>query len=364
MNRESMRSTPAVPFPPARTSAAATEAAAARGLMLLPPVLSGLFAPAVPTAAAVAPPVDVGASPPYAPTAPPADDLDAPMADVFDAAIDDDAETVEYELVAEEVTIELSGYAEFDSGGDDIFVLDVEAGSFEAHDEAASLVDSAFSGSDALGEEGEDAGVTWYSEDESSPWDETLEAQGAEIVLESETEPAHDLVIEGEEGFDAGPADEAVPTDDRAERDLRHTPPPISPWDLGPVAPSPEATERAARAHAEWESLGRALSDSLDAAGAPVDAPGLRGYDLTDEKAAELDAEPTSPFGGEVLSVGSSGTGESESPVSDLVQRLEAFAASLREEGTSALNRAQAGDDRFNALLASIAAGFLAGRGE
>ncbi|HUF69992.1 MAG TPA: hypothetical protein VMM79_15210 [Longimicrobiales bacterium] len=363
MNRESLRSTQAVPFPPARTSAADMESAAARGLMLLPPVLSGLLAPAVRTAAADAPPVDVGASPLYAPTAPPADDLDAPMADVFDAAIDDD-ETVEYELVAEEVTIDLSGYAEFDSGDDDTFVLDVEAGSFETHDEAASVVDSAFSGSDALGEEGEDPGVTWYGEDESSPWDEALEAPDAEIVLESETEPAHDLVIEGEEGFDAGPAEEAVPTDEKAERELRHTPPPISPWDLGPAATSPEATERAARAHAEWESLGQALSDSLDAAGPPVDAPGLRGYDLTDEKAAELDAEPTSPFGGPVLSVGSSGPGESESPVSDLVQRLEAFAANLREEGTSALNRAQAGDDRFNALLASIAAGFLAGRGE
>jgi hypothetical protein len=348
------------------------EAAAARGLMLLPPVRSGLFAPAAPTAAAGAPPVDDGASPLYAPTAPPADDPDAPMADVFDAAVDDDAETVEYELVAEEVTIDLSGYAEFDSGDDDTFVLDVEAGSFETDDEAASMVDSAFSGSDALGEEGEDAGVTWYGDVESSPWDETVEAAGAEIVLESETEPAHDLVIEGEERFvagpaehfDAGPVEHVVPTDETAGRELRHSPPPISPWDLGPVATSPEATERAARAHAEWESLGQALSDSLDAAGPPVDAPGLRGYDLTDEKAAELDAEPTSPFGGPVLSVGSSGSGESESPVSDLVQRLEAFAANLREEGTSALNRAQAGDDRFNALLASIAAGFLAGRGE
>jgi hypothetical protein len=125
---------------------------------------------------------------------------------------------------------------------------------------------------------------------------------------------------------------------------------------------SVEAGERAARAHAEWESLGHALSESLSAAGPPPEEPGPHGYELTDEKAAALDAEDKSPFGGHVMSVGSSGT--AESPLDELVRRLEAFASSLRDEGPTALSRAQAGDDRFDALLASIAAGFLAGRGD
>jgi hypothetical protein len=170
------------------------------------------------------------------------------------------------------------------------------------------------------------------------------DAGGEEIVLE-----------EAEEAEEAG-------TPDETESGMRQAPPPLSPWDLGAASMSVEAGERAARARVEWESLGQALSESLNAAGPPPEEPGPHGYELTDEKAAELDAEDQSPFGGHVMSVGSSGA--AESPLDELVRRLEAFAASLRDEGPTALGRAQAGDDRFDALLASIAAGFLAGRGE
>jgi len=232
------------------------------------------------------------------------------------------------EVETSEVTIELTG---FDDGEPAVTTWSVPS----AEDQAAGA-----------------SAIEWFGDDESLPWEPSSEGDdGAveELVL-----------IEGDVAGD-GVEGDAVPAPS-----TRPSPPPLSPWDLGAASIPGDSFDRAARARAEWESLGQELSESLS--GSDDSGAGPHGYDLTDERAAELEgADGTMPFGGPIMSVGPSAIGggsAADSPMIELARRLEGFAANLRDEGAAALSRAQTGEDRFDALLASIAAGFLAGRGE
>lgn len=205
--------------------------------------------------------------------------------------------------------------------------------------------------------------LTWYGDEEEMPWEEAtpdVAEAGEEIVLDTAFVDTGEAEIVIDEAVDAPgePADEDQPA--------RPAAPPLSPWDLGAASPAVEDAEtHAARARAEWESLGQALSESL--------SPGGREIELTDEIAARLEATgawdhvrgetggPAAP-----LRSGSPFTIRAEPPrgLADLAGRLEAFARKLRAEGGDALARAEKSGDRIDAILAALAAGFLAGRGE
>jgi hypothetical protein len=344
-------------LPPARTRDVALGPAPARGLNLLAPVLSGLFGRDAP--AREAPPVEpvertIGES--------------LVVTGIEGGTFAVDEETGDVEIVAEEVTIELDGIPDFeiDDDTDEALTIDVDSPDLDLDEAEEATAETAFGAlAPDIDEQEPETAVQWYGDDRSAPWERTdgLEEAGeagapagdeaAEIWLAEADAAEDELVLEADDADDANAG---------AETEMRQAPPPLSPWDLGAASISGEAGERAARARVEWESLGQALSESLTGASPQPEQPGPHGYDLTDERAAELDSDGKSPFGGPVIPVGASGT--AESPVSELVRRLEAFAARLRDEGPGALTRAQTGDDRFDALLASIAAGFLAGRGE
>lgn len=360
MNRERTSTSTPDPLPPARTREVALGSMPARGLNLLAPVLSGLFERT--TATPEAPVVEAAGRESFQ-----ASGESLVVTGIESGTFTVDEETGDVEIVAEEVTIELEGIADFESGDDtdEALTLDVDSPDLDLDEAEEAIVDTAFGAmSEDRGEEEPEAAVQWYGDDQDLPWEQTDELaeapqtdatagdDAAEIWLAEDDAAEDDLLLEAADAADVS----------EAEANMRQAPPPLSPWDLGAESMSGEAGERAARARVEWESLGQALSESLIAAGPPPEEPGPHGYELTDERAAELDRGDESPFGGPVIPAGASGA--TESPVTELVRRLETFAASLREEGPSALMRAQTGADRFDALLASIAAGFLAGRGE
>jgi len=227
--------------------------------------------------------------------------------------------------------------------------------------------------------------VTWYGDEEATPWSEAVvqgDEEEEEIILEVSPAPVPeeagvDIEIsleaedEGEIVLDASieAVEEEIvlePVSYVEDESLEAAAPPLSPWDLGAASSAVEgAEERSARARAEWEAFGQALSQSLAASGG-------REIELTDEIAARLEATGAWEHAPEVpLFPGTPRPSEAPiarpqvpSGLADLASRLEAFAEKLRAEGTEALSHAQSGGDRVDAMLAAIAAGFLAGRGE
>lgn len=308
MNRDPMSdSMRGDPLPPARTRRKPQSISAHPGGEPLPPVRSGLFG--VPAAAAPWPVHELDQAEPGEAFSPLPPDMRSDFAD--DEVI---------ELEADAITIEFESGDDAEALGDDLFIEVVE--------------EVAEPGSDAF------AGV------EVSPWEEPAGMEAAP----SEPDATEELILTE--------ADETT----APEPPARPTAPPLSPWDLGAAAASADAEERAARARAEWESFDQELNESLGTT--PGARPGRYEYELTDEIAARLEGDSDLPLGGPILSMGRAAGSDTGEPIGELARRLEAFAAALRSDGLAALGRAQVSTDRFDALLASIAAGFLAGREE
>lgn len=248
------------------------------------------------------------------------------------------ADAGHYEIYADEITIEIEGLEDTDITLDAPVLYEEEAGVGEVIEEATPEPEPL---------------DPWSTVDEPVAWDGSADEESAEIVLDDGLEmdeaEAVELILEDEESVDVEEED---------AHDVRPGLAPVSPWDLGAAGTSADARAIAARAREEWESLGQALSESL---GPPSGGgTGSYGYELTDERAAQLeDGDAAQSFG--APSLGQDWEGGSEAALAELARRLEAFAASLRKDGELAIARAHSADDRFNALLASFASTYLAG---
>ena len=396
------------PLPPARTRWSTSGETASQGGFLLGPVRSGLFGRPVSDSATMDSPETAEPAEPLWTETPPAiepesevasevgetfeaelemaGDIEAEMvveapADSFEAALEPEPEHAhladsawpETEAVIQPEELHWVEAEEHDTDAEEV----QELAGWATADLDDGLVELAATASEDI------AGVL-DADEEELPWDDTpqtIEFEESELVLEM------DMEADDEMEFEAGGLNEmtieieAIPEDPpeglqavgdllEAGEGMQPRPAPLSAWELGSAAPAEAAPDRFSRAMEEWESLGKALAESIQTGG---DIRPLA--ELTDETdAAQADAEPDAmelqveglqpicagPLRDEPAVAAETGS----AALTELSERLEAFAAALRTEGRYAITRAQLSGDRMDSMLAGFAAGWLAARGE